>query len=136
YVLTAASVIGDAVAAVITVSPGKSAEARLVRKDAELDVALLKTDEALPPALPLHPRRVAVGDKIFGVGQGGVVAGSVAATRASGGHDQAALDGAEPGGPVLDSSGNVIGLLQANGNYLSIGSAFRALNLGTQLTDE
>jgi hypothetical protein len=136
YVLTAASVIGDAVAAMITVSPGKSAEARLVRKDAELDVALLKTDEALPPALPLHPRRVAVGDKIFGVGQGGVAAGSVAATRSSGGHDQAALDGAEPGGPVLDSNGNVIGLLQANGNYLSIGSAFRALNLGTQLTDE
>jgi S1-C subfamily serine protease len=136
YVLTTASTVGDAVAAVVMVSPGKAAEARLVRKDAELDVALLKTDETLPPALPLHPRRVAVGDKIFGVGHGGVVAGTIAAIRSSGGHDRVALEGAEPGGPVLDASGNVIGLLQADGNYLSIGSVFRALNLGAQLTDE
>jgi|GEM_PF-6862543 S1-C subfamily serine protease len=136
YVLTTAGVIGDAVSVAVTTSPGKTVEGRLVRKDADVDVALLKVEEALPPALPLHPRRVAIGDKIFGVSLGGIVAGSVTATRLSGGRDRAALEGAETGGPVLDASGNVMGLLQAGGNYLSIGSAFRALSLGTQLTDE
>jgi S1-C subfamily serine protease len=136
YVLTSAAVIGDAVSVVVTTAPGKTAEGRLVRKDADLDVALLKTDGTLPQPVPLHPRRTVIGDKIFGVGAGGVVSGSVTATRASGGHDLVTLAGAEIGGPVLDVNGNVIGLLQANGNYLSIGSAFRALNLGTQMTDE
>jgi len=136
-VLTSAAVVGDAVSVAVTTAAGKTAEGKLVRKDADLDVALLKTDETLPQPVPLHPRRSAIGDKIFGVGAGGVVSGSVTATRASNGHDQVALDGAaEIGGPVFDASGNVIGLLQANGNYLTIGSAFRALNLGTQLTDE
>jgi len=136
YVLTTASLVGDAASVVVTTAPGKTAEGRLVRKDAELDLALLKVDEALPPAVPLHPRRVAIGDKVFGIGAGGVVAGSVTATKSSGGRDQAKFEGAETGGPVLDANGNVIGLLQAGGNYMSIGSVFRALNLGAQLTDE
>jgi S1-C subfamily serine protease len=136
YVLTAASVIGDAVSVVVTLAPGRTAEGRLVRKDAELDLALLKVDGALPPAVPLHPRRVAVGDKVFAVGAGGVVAGTITTTKAASGHDQAKFEGAETGGPVVDANGNVIGLLQAGGNYTSIGSVFRALNMGAQLTDE
>ena len=58
------------------------------------------------------------------------------ATKAAGGHDQVKLDGAAIGGPVLDAHGNVIGVLQPDGAWTSIGSAFRALNLGTTLSDE
>ena len=136
YVLTTASLIGDATSVVVAPGGGKSAEGRLVRKDAELDLALLKVDEALPEPLPLHPRRLAIGEKVFAVGTAGVVAGSVTAIKATGGHDQAKFEGASVGGPVLDASGNVIGVLQASGNFTSIGSVFRALNLGAQLTDE
>jgi S1-C subfamily serine protease len=136
YVLTTASLIGDATSVVVVPAPGKTAEGRLVRKDADLDLALLKVDEALPEPLPLHPRRLAVGEKVFAVGTGGVVGGSITAIKATGGHDQAKFEGASVGGPVLDASGNVIGVLQANGNFMSIGSVFRALNLGAQLTDE
>jgi hypothetical protein len=137
YVLTTASLVGDAASVVVTVAPGKTEEGRLVRKDAALDIALLKVAAALPAPLPLHPRRVAVGDKVFGVGAGGVVAGAVTETRASGGRDTVKFDGAaEAGGPVLDASGNVIGLLQAGGTYASIGTVFRTLGLGAQLSDE
>lgn len=136
YVLTTASLLGDAVSVVVTPQPGQSVEGRLVRKDADADIALLKVDEALPPPLPLQPRRLAVGDKIYGVGRKGVVPGTIASTRASGGSDRVSIDGAETGGPVLDANGNVMGLLQADGNYLSIGRAFRVLNLGTQPADE
>jgi S1-C subfamily serine protease len=136
YVLTTASNLGDAVSVTFVPTPGKTAEGRVMRKDADLDLALLKVDEPLPSALPLQPRRVAVGDKVYGVAPSGVVAGTITATKSAGGHDQVKLDGASAGSPVLDGNGNVIGMLQPNGNWLSIGSVFRALNLGAQLSDE
>jgi S1-C subfamily serine protease len=137
YVLTTASLLGDAVSVVVTTAPGKTEEGRLVRKDASVDVALLKVDAPLPAPLPIHPRRVAVGDKVFGVGPGGVVAGTVTGTRGAGGRDSVKFDSAaETGGPVLDASGNVIGLLQPGGSYASVGTVFRTLGLGAQLSDE
>ncbi len=136
YILTTASSLGDAVSVVIAPAPGKSAEARVLRKDTERDLALLKVEAALPLALPLHPRRVAVGDKVYGLGANGVVAGTVASTRAAGGKDQVKIPGASVGGPVVDTAGNVIGVLQADGSWTSIGTVFRTLNLGAQLSDE
>jgi S1-C subfamily serine protease len=136
YVLTTASSLGNAVSVMITTAPGKTEEGRVLRRDADLDLALLKVDGALPSSLPLHPRRVAVGDKIYGIGAAGVITGSVAGTKAAGGSDLLKLPGAAIGGPVVDSAGNVIGVLQADGKWTSIGTVFRTLNLGAQLTDE
>ncbi|HVJ51398.1 MAG TPA: serine protease [Aliidongia sp.] len=135
FILTTASSLGDAVSVAVGVS-GKSVEGRVIRKDADLDLALLKVDGPLPAALPLHPRRVSVGDRVEGVSTGGIIIGSIAGTRAAGGTDQVKLPGAAAGGPVIDSAGNVIGVLHADGTWTSIGSVFRALNLGAQLTDE
>ncbi len=62
--------------------------------------------------------------------------GSFTATRASGGRDMVKLEGAIPGGPVLDPAGNVIGILLPDGGFASVGTVFRALELGSQPSDE
>jgi S1-C subfamily serine protease len=136
FVLTTASSLGNAVSATLTPTPGKTVEGRVLRRDADLDLALLKIDGSLPSSLPIRPHRVAVGDKVYGIGGGGVVTGAVVGTKAAGGRDQVKLPGAAIGGPVIDGNGNVVGMLQADGQWVSIGVVFRALNLGAQLSDE
>jgi hypothetical protein len=135
YLLTATAAL-DGVTAGIELAPGHIVDARVIRRDDELGVALLKTDEALPPGLPIQPRRNAIGDAVFGIGPGGLIKGSVTATRASGGGDRVSLDASLQGSPVLDSAGNVIGLKLSKDGFVSIGLVFRALQLGVQPSEE
>jgi hypothetical protein len=136
YLLTASAAIGDGVTAAVEPVRGQPVDARVLRRDSEAGVALLRIDGKLPAALPLQPRRNAVGDVVYGVGPAGLVKGSIAQTRASGGADRVTLPGALPGGPVIDASGNVIGVLLPGGGFASIGTVFKALQLGAQLSDE
>jgi len=135
YLLTATATL-DGVTAAIEAAPGRIVDARVIRRDDELGVALLKTDEALPAGLPIQPRRNAIGDAVFGIGAGGVIKGSVTGTRAAGGSDRVSLDASVPGSPVLDSAGNVIGLKLPKDGFVSIGLVFRALQLGVQPSEE
>jgi hypothetical protein len=136
YLLGSTALIGEGILETVSLPGGRKATVRVIRKDAETGIVLLRTDETLPLGLPLHPRRVAPGDKVSGVGPSGIVAGDVVATKATGGADKVRLPGAWVGGPVLDEAGNVIGILQPGGGWLPIGRAFRALELGAQMTDE
>jgi hypothetical protein len=136
YILTAAAVLGDGFSVAVELGHGQTVDARVIRRDAESGVALIRVDAALPPALPVQPRRNAVGDRIYGVGPGGLVQGTISATRAAGGRDAVKLAGAVPGGPVIDAAGNVIGVLLPDGGFVSAGTVFRALQMGAQLSDE
>ncbi len=136
YLLTATATLGNALAVKVSLSAGTETAARVIRQDARSGVALLQVEATLPPALPVQPRRNQTGDTVLGVGPEGVVRGSFTATRAKDGRDAVALPGAIPGGPVLDPAGNVIGILEPDGGFTSIGIVFRALQLGAQPSED
>jgi hypothetical protein len=135
YLLTTTAGL-DGVLVPVDLGAAGTLDARVIRRDDEAGVALIRVDGQLPPGLPLQPRRNAVGDVVWGIGPGGLVKGSVLQSRAGGGSDRVRLEGALPGGPVLDTTGNVIGVLLPQGGYASIGQVFRVLQLGAQPTEE
>ncbi|HLY57778.1 MAG TPA: serine protease [Stellaceae bacterium] len=130
YLLTSSAAIGDGLSVGVSLGKGQIVDARVLRRDAAVGVALLRTDANLPAALPLQPRRNTAGDPVWGVGSAGLVKGSFTSAKS------VALPGALAGGPVLDASGNVIGVLLPDGGFASMGTVFRALQLGAQLSEE
>jgi len=130
YALTASVLAETGVALTVTLPDGRAVGAHAVRSDEALGVSLVQLDAALPAVLPLQPRRNAVGDKIYGIADGKLIAGRFTSVRGAGGHDVVALEGALVGGPVLDPTGTVIGILLPNGGFASVGTIFRALSLG------
>jgi len=136
YALTASVLAETGAALTVTLPDGRAVGAHAVRSDATVGVSLLQLDSPLTAVLPLQPRRNAVGDKIYGVSDGKLIAGRFTSVRGAGGHDVVTLDGALVGGPVLDPTGTVIGILLPNGGFASVGTIFRALSLGAELGDE
>ncbi len=126
YVVTNNHVIGEATQADVRFADGTKFMARLVGRDAETDIALLKidTDKSLPTVKFDDDKRVRVGDWVLAVGNpfglGGTVTAGILSAR---GRDQigsaqftdylqvdAAINPGNSGGPTFDVYGRVIGM--------------------------
>jgi putative serine protease PepD len=128
-IVTAAHVIDGASSIKVTFSDGVTRTATLAGKDDATDVAVLKVD---PSGLTLHPLKLGssaalgVGDSVVAIGSPfgyqesvstGIVSGLDRTIQAPNGYTvahaiqtDAALNPGNSGGPVLDSSGRVIGI--------------------------
>ena len=133
YILTASELATGAGGIAVIMPDGQSTTAQMVRRDESAGVALLRVGDQASGGSPIQPRRNQVGDPVFGPGPSQLTRGSFTATRASGGQDTVALDGVAVGSPLVDANGNVIGLLLPEKRFLSIGVAFRNLQLGAEL---
>ena len=123
--VTSAHLVADASEVTVTLQDGEQHTARVLGRNAEVDIAALRIaeDSGLPP---LHSgsglSEARAGDRVFAIGGGGVVtAGVISALRASGGrieaiHTDAAISRDAVGGPVVDGDGDVLGVLTATTN--------------------
>jgi putative serine protease PepD len=129
YIVTAAHVVDGASSIEITFSDGTTRRATLVGQDDATDVAVVKVD---PSGLQLHPLELGssasldVGDAVAAIGSPfgyeesvstGVVSGLDRTIEAPNGYSvahavqtDAALNPGNSGGPILDSSGRVVGM--------------------------
>jgi putative serine protease PepD len=128
-IVTAAHVIDGATSIKVTFSDGVTRTATLAGKDDATDVAVLKVD---PSGLTLHPLKLGssaalgVGDALVAIGSPfgyeesvstGIVSGLDRTIQAPNGYTvahaiqtDAALNPGNSGGPILDSSGHVVGI--------------------------
>jgi putative serine protease PepD len=129
-IVTAAHVVNGASSITVTFQDGTTRKATLLGKDNATDVAVLKVD---PSGLTLHPLALGssasldVGDSVAAIGDPftydrsistGIVSGLDRTISAPNGftvahaiQTDAALNPGNSGGPVLDSSGKVIGIV-------------------------
>jgi putative serine protease PepD len=129
-IVTAAHVVNGASSITVTFQDGTTRKATLLGKDNATDVAVLKVD---PSGLTLHPLALGssanldVGDNVAAIGDPftydrsistGIVSGLDRTISAPNGftvahaiQTDAALNPGNSGGPVLDSSGKVIGIV-------------------------
>jgi len=129
-IVTAAHVVNGASSITVTFQDGTTRKATLLGKDNATDVAVLKVD---PSGLTLHPLALGssasldVGDSVAAIGDPftydrsistGIVSGLDRTISAPNGftvahaiQTDAALNPGNSGGPVLDSSGRVIGIV-------------------------
>jgi putative serine protease PepD len=128
-IVTAAHVVDGASSIKVTFSDGTTRTATLLGKDDATDVAVLKVD---PSGLTLHPLKLGssgslgVGDAVAAIGSPfgyqesistGIVSGLDRTIQAPNGftvahaiQTDAALNPGNSGGPIVDSSGHVIGI--------------------------
>ena len=129
HIVTAAHVVDDASSIKVTFADGTTRTATLTGKDDATDVAVLKID---PSGLTLHPLTLGssasleVGDALAAIGSPfgyeesvstGIVSGLDRTIQAPNGftvahaiQTDAALNPGNSGGPIVDSSGRVIGI--------------------------
>jgi putative serine protease PepD len=129
HIVTAAHVIDGATSIKVTFSDGVTRTATLAGKDDATDVAVLKVN---PSGLTLHPLKLGssaalgVGDGVVAIGSPfgyeesvstGIVSGIDRTIQAPNGYTvahaiqtDAALNPGNSGGPILDSSGRVVGI--------------------------
>jgi putative serine protease PepD len=129
-IVTAAHVVNGASSITVTFQDGTTRKATLLGKDNATDVAVLKVD---PSGLTLHPlplgrsSNLAVGDAVAAIGDpftydrsisSGIVSGLDRTISAPNGftvahaiQTDAALNPGNSGGPVFDSSGQVVGIV-------------------------
>jgi putative serine protease PepD len=129
HIITAAHVVDNATSIKVTFADGTTRTATLTGKDDATDVAVLKVD---PSGLTLHPLKLGrsasldVGDAVAAIGSPfgyeeslstGIVSGLDRTIEAPNGftvahaiQTDAALNPGNSGGPIVDSSGRVIGI--------------------------
>lgn len=153
YILTNAHVVGNAARVRVKLFEGPSVIGRVVRRDPVRDVALIKIASPGRAPLPLRRLRARVGEEIYVVGaptaqalEATVSRGIVGGIRRTPNgliyiQADAAVHPGSSGGPLVDRSGNVVGLtvaaLRARGGglaaglnlFIPIGDALRRLNL-------
>jgi S1-C subfamily serine protease len=128
YIVTAYHVVEGVQKIMVTTSEGVEVEAELIKSLKQLDAALLKVDIKAPATLAVaKPGTVAVGNEVFTVGfpdpnslgyEKKYNAGSISAM--TGFEDEAStmqvsipLHGGNSGGPVVNNSGEVVGIVQS-----------------------
>lgn len=122
YALTDAHVVGDAKFVKVKLVTGREMLGEVVRKNAPRDVALLKLEDETLPGLPLRSTEANVGEDVYALGsslgtfESTLSKGVLSAYREHDGiryiqSDVTVLPG-NSGGPLLDHSGNVIGLTE------------------------
>lgn len=124
-ILTNQHVVGNAEQVNVRLTAGVEVVGRVLRRDAVRDVALVKVDIARARPLPLSTAAPAMGSEVYAMGSptdpnlaGTLTRGIVSALRMipRGGvelpmiQSDAAIYGGNSGGPLMDASGNVIGI--------------------------
>jgi S1-C subfamily serine protease len=127
-ILTNQHVVGHAEQVNVRLAAGVEVVGRVLRRDAVRDVALVKVDIARTRPLPIGMEVPAVGSDVYTLGTpsdpglaGTLTRGIVSAFRTfdRGGvelpmiQSDAAIHGGNSGGPLMDASGNVVGIAVA-----------------------
>jgi len=121
YLLTNRHVVGTAKYVKVKLENGKELVGEVVREDAARDVALLKTEAAGVPVLPLRLADPAVGEDVYAIGSpltqklsGTFTQGVLSGVRETEGlrflQSDVAVNPGNSGGPLLDGAGNVVGM--------------------------
>jgi Do/DeqQ family serine protease len=154
YVLTNAHVVEHATSITITTKDNRRLPAKLVGRDTETDVAVLKIETGKLTAVPMGDSdRLQVGDFVvaignpFGLGQT-VTSGIISALGRSGlgieGYEDfiqtdASINPGNSGGPLVDLRGNLIGIntaiLAPGGGNIGIGFAV-PINMARRVMDQ
>jgi Do/DeqQ family serine protease len=154
YVLTNAHVVENETSITITTKDNRKLPAKLVGRDAETDVAVLKIDAGKLTAVPFGDSdKLQVGDFVvaignpFGLGQT-VTSGIVSALGRSGlgieGYEDfiqtdASINPGNSGGPLVDLRGNLVGIntaiLAPGGSNIGIGFAV-PINMAHRVMDQ
>jgi Do/DeqQ family serine protease len=158
YILTNNHVISDADEINIKLSDARTAKAKVIGRDPETDLAILKIDIKKLPVIAIgNSEKSRVGDIVFaignpfGVGQT-VTQGIISATQRSDLgistfenfiQTDAAINPGNSGGALIDANGNLVGINNAiftrTGGYQGIGFAIPvnlAKDIMTQLIDK
>jgi len=136
FLLTANHVV-DEDGVQVSLKGGQKMSARVVRRDRDHDIALLRVDQPLPNCLPLALGEVTVGQDVFAVGSPGgkdlafsVSRGIVSGTREWEGvrflQTDASINPGNSGGPLLDRGGQVLGVV----SWKVSGTGFEGLAFG------
>jgi serine protease Do len=145
YIATNNHVIENADVVTVTLSDNREFRAKVVGRDPQTDIALLKIEGAKLPALTFgDSSQVSVGDRVLAVGNpyglgGTVTTGIVSATSRRAGlglayedfiQTDAAINPGNSGGALVDLEGRLIGLntaiLSRSGGFQGIGLAVPA----------
>lgn len=137
YLLTAAHVVSDSDQMRIEFNDGTYKIAEVIRKDTDLDAALLKLPEGSYDSLILNRKAPSTGADVFTVGTPmdkelaysmtrGIVSGNRIIEENSYIQTDAAINPGNSGGPLLDSDGKVVGIIVLKRkNSENIGLALR-----------
>jgi serine protease Do len=141
YILTNNHVVKNAKEIQVTLTDGRTFNAKVVGTDPETDLALIKVQASNLPALTLaDSNKVEVGDVVlaignpFGVGQtvtSGIISGKNRVTSGDGDQDflqtDAAINPGNSGGALVDTEGRLVGInseiLSRSGGNQGIGFA-------------
>ncbi|MEQ1507886.1 MAG: trypsin-like peptidase domain-containing protein, partial [Myxococcota bacterium] len=121
-IVTAAHVVGGAATVTVTLGDGSTLPGKVVRRNADADLALITIQAGVAtPCLPIGSARAKVGDELFIVGSAvGVLTHSVTKGIVSGWREvgdwtvlqtDASVNPGNSGGPVVDRSGAVQGIV-------------------------
>lgn len=125
YILTNRHVVGEAETVSVRLLVGVELTGRVLRRHVERDVALVKVDLGRTQPLPLRLEAARLGEEVYALGSplrpelaGSVTRGIVSAMRRQSRgtvnldmiQTDATIHSGNSGGPLLDSSGNVIGI--------------------------
>ena len=124
YLLTAAHVVSKRDTCLVLLGDGRQAEARVWKIDEAHDVALLRVAEDNYPALALASSVPPLGTEVYAIGtplreelERSVSKGIVSAVRNTEGLDaiqtDAAVNRGNSGGPLVDKTGKVVGIVSA-----------------------
>ncbi len=146
-ILTNFHVVGDAKFVKIKLFDGRSLVGEVVRSDKARDVALVRTDASASPVLGLRGDEPGVGEEVYALGSpygdvlsGTLTRGVLSSRRVLEGvsylESDAAVNPGNSGGPLIDTSGRVVGLTvmglkgaQGVNMFVPIGEALTRLNL-------
>jgi S1-C subfamily serine protease len=148
-ILTNQHVVGDADTVIVRLVNGAELKGRVLRRHAVRDVALIKIEADRTPALPLRLEPLAPSEEVYTLGSpddpnlGGTVTRGRVFARQSGDlpalQTDATVYGGGSGGPLLDASGNVVGIAATSepapsrsttlNFFIPIGDALRYLNI-------
>jgi serine protease Do len=154
YILTNNHVAGQTEKLEVTLSDGRTLDAKVIGTDAQTDVALIKVEAEDLPTLKLgNSDEIEVGEWVLAVGSpfgltGTVTSGIVSAkNRNSMGitdyenfiQTDAAINPGNSGGPLVNLKGEVIGIntaiISRSGGYNGIGFAI-PINMGQQICEQ
>lgn len=148
-ILTNRHVVGDAETVVVRLINGAELSGRVLRRHAARDVALIKIERDRTPTLPLRIEPLGTSEEVYTLGSpddpnlGGSVTRGMIFARQRGDlpvlQSDATIYGGGSGGPLLDASGNLVGIASSSvpsphqGNalnfFIPIDDALRYLNI-------
>lgn len=121
YILTNQHVAGDSGRVRVRWADGAETTGEVVKADGRRDVALIRVEVSAHRALPIRGSDIQIGDTVFAIGTplqkefaGTLTRGVVSARRVLDGQtfiqSDVAVDHGNSGGPLLDESGQIVGL--------------------------